>query len=46
MAVASEIYTNHSNIRYRQNVELVSVKPGGIESSHSIYSVGVLMPLS
>jgi hypothetical protein len=34
IAVCSEIHTKHTNTLCRQNVEFVSVKPGGTYSNH------------
>jgi hypothetical protein len=34
IAVCSEIHTKHLNTLCRQNVEFVSVKPGGTYSDH------------
>ena len=37
IAVCSEIHTKHINTLCGQNVELVSVKPGGTYITHSKY---------
>jgi hypothetical protein len=34
IAVYSQIHTKHINTLYRQNVEYVIVKPGGVYSNH------------
>jgi hypothetical protein len=34
IAVCSQIYTKHINTLFRQNVELLNVKPGGTYSNH------------
>jgi DUF971 family protein len=38
IAVCSQIHTKHINTLCGQNVELLSVKPGGTYSNHCLFS--------